>query len=80
MELALRAAFTVLELIIENESYLHAGHAGDNGTGNSHFFIRLKAEEFRGMSLVARHRAVYQVLDPFIKRGVHALKFDLKSA
>ena len=58
----LHEAFSPLELIIEDESHLHAGHAGAAG-GQSHFRVRIVAEAFRGVPPLARHRLVYAALD-----------------
>lgn len=64
----------ILEVI--NESSQHAGHAGDDGTGESHFRVRLKTAEFASMSRVARHRAVHTALGP-ITEEIHALALEL---
>jgi len=74
---ALEAAFSVQELEIVNESHRHAGHAGDDGTGESHFAVRLRAAELAPMSRVARHRAVHKALGPELVTQIHALALDL---
>ena len=68
----LRKAFQVESLKIEDESHLHAGHAGA-ATGGGHFRLEIVAPEFKGLSLVARHRAVYGALDRHIPKEIHAL-------
>ena len=73
---ALSRAFLVSELQVVNESAQHAGHSGDDGTGESHFAIRLRAPELAGMSRVARHRAVHAALGELNSR-VHAIALDL---
>ena len=78
METALRARLspTVLEVI--DESHLHAGHAGANGTGfGTHFRVRIAAAEFAGRTRVARHRLVYDALQDFIDQGVHAIAIEV---
>ncbi len=62
-------------LTIEDESHLHAGHAGAAG-GQSHFRIRIVAEAFRGHSPVARHRLVYAAVDDLLRTDIHALAID----
>lgn len=74
---ALEAEFTVQELEIVNESHRHAGHAGDDGTGESHFAVRLRAPELTVLSRVARHRAVHKALGPDLLASIHALALDL---
>ena len=74
---ALEAAFTPTTLEIINESHRHAGHAGDDGTGESHFRIVIAAPEFAEMSRVQRHRAVFAALGPEITGRVHALALEI---
>jgi BolA protein len=68
----LRSAFTLSELIIEDESHLHAGHAGA-ASGGGHFRLTIVAPEFEGMSKVARHRSVYAALNKHFPTEIHAL-------
>lgn len=64
-------------LEVLDESYQHAGHAGANGTGfGTHFRVRITAQQFAGLSRVARHRLVYDSLQDFIAQGVHALAIE----
>jgi BolA family transcriptional regulator, general stress-responsive regulator len=67
--------FQPLELQIDDESHLHAGHAGAAG-GASHFRIRIVAEAFRGKLPVARHRMIYAALGDLMKSEIHALAID----
>ena len=76
IEARLKAAFTVQVLTVENESHKHAGHAGDDGTGESHFAIYLRAAELGPMGRLARHRAVQAALGD-INQRLHALAMDL---
>lgn len=76
METRLRQAFSIQQLEIINESYKHAGHAGDDGSGESHFRIVIRAPEFAAMGRVARHRAVHAALGDLNTR-VHALALDI---
>ncbi|WP_319800883.1 BolA family protein [Rhodobacter sp. KR11] len=76
IEARLRAAFSVTELRVDNESHKHAGHSGDDGTGESHFAIYLRAGELAPMGRLARHRAVQAALGDIHQR-LHALAMDL---
>ncbi len=71
----LRSAFKVTKLLIEDESHLHAGHAGA-ASGGGHFKLTLQAPEFDGLSIVARHRAVYAALQKHIPSEIHALTIN----
>jgi len=69
---------TALEVI--DESNLHHGHAGANGTGSgTHFRVRISAGAFVGKSPVARHRLVYDALQDFMDQGLHALAIEAKT-
>ena len=69
-------AFVPDRLEVENESHRHAGHAGDDGSGESHFKVTIRAAGFGAMSRVARHRAVHQALGDLTGR-IHALALDI---
>lgn len=65
-------AFNIRHLQIDDESHLHAGHAGA-ATGGGHFKVTIVAPEFAGLSLVARHRAIYTALNKHLPKEIHAL-------
>jgi BolA family transcriptional regulator, general stress-responsive regulator len=71
----LESRFSPSLLVIEDESHLHAGHAGA-ASGHGHFRIRIVAEAFRGVPPVARHRLVYAAVDDLLKTDIHALAID----
>jgi BolA family transcriptional regulator, general stress-responsive regulator len=71
----LEASFAPLELVIEDESRFHAGHAGAAG-GQSHYRVRIVAEAFRGVAPVARHRLVYAAVGDMLQTDIHALAID----
>lgn len=75
IEMRLRDAFAPSRLEIINESHLHAGHAGDDGSGASHYRVRIRSEQFEGLNRVAMHRAVNAALADELK-VVHALAID----
>jgi len=72
----LTEAFAPSVLEVVNESHRHAGHAGDDGSGESHFAVKIRAETLAAMSRVARHRAVQAALGD-INQRVHALALDI---
>ncbi|QKV52864.1 BolA family protein [Comamonas antarctica] len=77
MEAALRARLAPTQLEVIDESGLHAGHAGANGTGfGTHFRVRIATPEFAGRTRIARHRLVYDALQDFIDQGVHAIAIE----
>ena len=62
-------------LLIEDESHLHAGHAGAAG-GHSHFRVTIVAEAFRGVSPLGRHRLVYAAVGDLLETDIHALSIE----
>ena len=69
----LERAFTPKELTIINESHLHAGHSGDNGSGESHFRVVVVSQKFEGLSRIECQRLVFEVLAEEISGPIHAL-------
>ncbi|WP_136644382.1 BolA family transcriptional regulator [Tabrizicola sp. YIM 78059] len=76
IERRLMAAFKPSVLEIVNESRRHAGHAGDDGSGESHFRIVIRAPALAAMSRVNRHRAVQRALGDLNSR-IHAISLDI---
>lgn len=65
-------------LEVRNNSHLHAGHAGDNGTGETHFAVIIEAEELKNLSRLNAQRKVNQLLKNEFANGMHALEIKLK--
>ncbi len=76
IEARLTEAFAPAELVVENESHRHAGHAGDDGSGESHFRVLIRAAALAPMGRVERHRAVHRALGDLTAR-IHALALDI---
>ena len=73
----LEAAFSPERLDVINESHLHAGHQpGFDGEGETHMRIRIVSAAFAGMSRVARHRAINEVVKGELDAGLHALAVE----
>ena len=72
----LTRAFSPNALTITNESHRHAGHAGDDGSGESHFAIHIRAAALAALPRVARHRAVHAALGDLNQR-IHAIALDI---
>lgn len=69
----LQEALSPTKLVLEDESYLHAGHSGANPQGESHFNLLIVSEKFDGISRVQRQRMVYEILADEMRERVHAL-------
>lgn len=68
-------ALSPIELIITDESHLHAGHAGAAG-GAQHFAVRIVSPQFNGIKRVAQHRMIYAAVQDLIPHPIHALRID----
>ena len=77
IENKLQEALTPSHLEVINESHLHAGHAGDDGSGESHFRIVISFDKFEDLSRVNKERAVYGALADEMKI-IHALSIQIK--
>ena len=59
-------------LNLQDESSLHAGHAGA-ASGGGHYRLTIVSPRFAGLNSVARHRLVYETLGELMQGPVHAL-------
>lgn len=66
-------------LRVINESDAHIGHAGHDGSGESHFAVEIVAEQFEGMARVGRHRVINTLLAGLFEGKLHALRIDAKT-
>lgn len=73
IENRLTAALSPTRLSVSNDSAQHAGHMGDDGTGESHFSVTIEAPAFTGQSRVQRQRLVNQALADLLRDRIHAL-------
>ena len=73
IEKRLREALAPTRLEVINDSARHRGHAGDDGSGESHFTVDVEAVVFAGMSRLERQRAVNAALGDLLRHRIHAL-------
>ena len=74
IEAALHDALQPTALQVQDDSHLHAGHAG--ARQGRHFSVRITSARFAGCSRVARHRLVYDALRLLMPAGIHALAIE----
>jgi len=67
-----QAALAPLELVLEDDSAMHAGHAGA-ASGGGHYNVRIVSLQFEGLKLVTRHRLVYDSVHDMMHKEIHAL-------
>jgi BolA protein len=72
MRARFEAALTPQELVLDDDSAAHAGHAGA-ASGGGHYNVRIVSLQFEGMKLVTRHRLVYDSVHDMMHKEIHAL-------
>ena len=77
IESRLRSVFTPTELLVEDDSHLHAGHAGARD-GKGHFRVFIVAAAFAGKPTIQRHRLIYNALADLMQSDIHALSIDAR--
>jgi BolA protein len=77
MERKLTSEFHPQQLEIVDESEDHRGHGGYREGGETHFRVLMRARSLKGMSRVARQRAVMSCLKAEMDERVHALALDV---
>ncbi len=73
MEALLASALAPTRLVVSNDSAQHHGHAGDDGSGESHFSVLIESTAFTGKSRLERQRMVNRALGDIPGTRVHAL-------
>jgi BolA family transcriptional regulator, general stress-responsive regulator len=73
------AALSPITLEIEDESHLHAGHAGAR-SGGGHYRLRMVSDCFQGHGTLARHRMIYDALGEMMQGPIHALAIKALTA
>ena len=78
IERMLRAGLPLSEILVKDQSHLHAGHEGAK-EGKGHFEVTVVSEKFDGLSRIARHRLIYDALGAFMESDIHALRVNALS-
>ncbi|MCG9065084.1 BolA family transcriptional regulator [Laribacter hongkongensis] len=65
------APLAASELMLNDHSALHAGHAGN--TGGGHYELTIVSPHFEGLRLIERHRLVNALVADLIPQQIHAL-------
>lgn len=74
----LDAALSPVALEIDDESHLHAGHAGARD-GRGHFRVMIVSPAFNGLNRIKRHQLVYGSLGEMMQSDIHALSIQAYS-
>lgn len=74
----LEAEFQPAALELQDESHLHAGHAGAEG-GRGHYRVQIVSARFAGLRPIARHQLVYRCLGELMQTDIHALSITAQA-
>lgn len=79
IEKRLMAELSPSKLNVINDSAQHHGHAGDDGSGESHFTVEIECAEFDGQSRLNRQRMINKALGDLMHEKVHAMAIKAKA-
>ncbi len=79
IERLLTVAFAPARLAVINDTARHHGHAGDDGSGESHFTVEIESAAFTGVSRLERQRMVNRALGDIPGTRVHALAIKARA-
>ena len=69
----LQNEISIENIEIEDKSYLHKNHIG-NQPGKFHLKIIIKSNELKIMSKINSNKKIYKVLDNEMKKFIHSLQ------
>lgn len=64
-------------LKVTNNSHLHKGHLGDDGSGETHFKVEISSLNLDGLSRVKKHQKVNNILKEEFEKGLHSLEIKI---
>lgn len=79
IEEKIKGAVEIDSLEIINDSHKHQGHAGDDGSGETHFRVVIVSKAFAGLSRVAQQRMVMSAVKPLFDEELHAFSMKLSA-
>ncbi len=72
----LESSLAVKSLEIIDDSEKHIGHAGYKEGGQTHFTLKIIADEFKGLTKIKQHKLVYKILADELNDSIHALSLQ----
>lgn len=75
---ALEQALQPIRIELEDESHLHAGHAGSQ-SGRGHYRVLVVSAAFQKLDPAQRHRVVYAALGTLMQSDIHAISIRART-
>jgi len=69
--------FQAPHIEITDESFLHSTHPEALRGGGGHYHVLIVSDRFKGITLIERHRLIYETLQSLFSREIHA--FTIKA-
>lgn len=79
IHMTLTKVFAPSALAVTDDSHKHAGHAGAQPGGETHYTVEIVSDAFAGLSRVAVQRSVMDALKDEFDSGLHALSIKARS-
>ena len=73
----LTTALSPTYVLVRDDSHHHAGHSGAKDGGETHFHVAISAPALNGLTRVAQHRLIYDILSDELNDRVHALSLQV---
>ena len=64
-------------LRVNNNSHLHKGHLGDDGSDETHFLIEIKSQKLSEMTRIKAHQEINRIVKDEFAQGLHALEIKI---
>ena len=78
IEAKLNEEFSPTDLLVKDQSHLHAGHEGAKA-GGGHFDVTIVSQAFEGRRPLQRHRMIFSALGSMMETDIHALRIRAKT-
>ena len=72
----LETEIVIQEIIVEDKSFLHKNHKG-NQEGMFHLKLIIKSEELKRLSKIESTKKIYNILDVELKEHIHSIQILL---
>ena len=70
----INANLNLIKIDIINDSFKHLHHKKD--TQGGHFKVLIVSDDFKGISLINRHKLIYRILGKLMQSEIHALSMQ----
>lgn len=73
----LKENFKPLHLKLIDKSKEHIGHNNFSGNGQTHIYLEIKSEKFKGKQKIQIHREINSLIQHEYNNGLHSLEIKI---